>query len=181
MTAASYAEQILLALDRRLDAEVELILYGRAALHLGFPNPPEEFGLSRDVDAVFWRGQAEQLSARTNFWAAVEEVNREFAEEDLYISHFFEETQVVLTAEWREQRMAIPGPWTRLKVFRLGNEDLFLTKLMRDDPLDHRDAEFIVERAGFSPEDLRAIIPRAVVPGIPEIAEQFEKASHRFL
>jgi len=45
--------------------------------------------MSRDVDAVMWLGQAEELAERTNFWDVIEEVNTLFADQELYISHFF--------------------------------------------------------------------------------------------
>ncbi len=61
------AEKILTALDRKLTASVELTLYGRAALFLGFEHPPAEYALSRDVDAVLWKGQAEMLLEILNF------------------------------------------------------------------------------------------------------------------
>ena len=41
----SNAELILRAVDARLDCVVDLTLYGRAALHLGFPHPPLEYAL----------------------------------------------------------------------------------------------------------------------------------------
>ena len=50
------AIKLLAALDERLTCQVELTLYGRAALQLGFPNPPPEYALSRDVDAVMLTG-----------------------------------------------------------------------------------------------------------------------------
>jgi hypothetical protein len=59
----SNAERILRALDSHLNQVVELTLYGRAALQLGFPNPPEEYARSHDVDVVLWLGQAEELAA----------------------------------------------------------------------------------------------------------------------
>ena len=95
------AQRILALLDTQLTSRIELTLYGRAALHLGFPNAPREQALSRDVDAVFWLGQAEELSEKTNFWEAIEVVNRELADQELYISHFFTENQVVLLPDWR--------------------------------------------------------------------------------
>ena len=58
------AEQILSLLDSELTSRVELTLYGRAALYLGFPNAPRDHALSRDVDAVLWLGQAEELNQR---------------------------------------------------------------------------------------------------------------------
>lgn len=62
------AEKILTALDEELTSRIDLTLYGRAALHLGFPQSPKEHGLSHDVDAVFWVGQAEELNEKSNFW-----------------------------------------------------------------------------------------------------------------
>ena len=61
---------ILNLLDEKLNSKVELTLYGRAALQLGFEKPLEEHALTKDVDAVFQIGQAEMLLAQTNFWEA---------------------------------------------------------------------------------------------------------------
>jgi len=126
---------------------VELTLYGRAAFILGFEDAPKEFARSKDIDAVLWVGQADELARTTNFWEAVEEVNREFRDQELYISHLFEEDQVVLTREWRQQRSRVNGSWNKLMVYRLGDADLFLSRLMRNDPQDIADASFVVNRA----------------------------------
>ena len=175
------AEKLLAAVDEGLSGTVELTLYGRAALHLGFPNPLPEYALSLDVDAVMWIGQAEELAERTNFWSVIEQVNALYADQELYISHFFEESQVVLTPGWQSKRIPIPGPWRKLSVYRLGNEDLFLSKLMRDDPIDRTDALFIVQSAPLTPEQIRRAIREARVPPVPEIVEQFERCARRFL
>jgi len=42
--------KILKTLDANLQSEVRLILYGRAALVLGFEDSPQEFGATMDVD-----------------------------------------------------------------------------------------------------------------------------------
>jgi len=177
----SHAETILRSLDEALNTSVELTLYGRAALQLGFPDPPKEFALSRDVDAVFWLGQADELATRSNFWEAIEQVNRKLADQELYVSHFFEEDQVILCPAWRSNRVRIAGTWRHLQLFRLGDVDLFLTKLMRDDPLDLADARFIVERSKLSPNQIAGAIQQARVPDIPELREQFAICSKRFL
>jgi len=174
------AEIILATLDRHLQSRVELTLFGRAAMALGFSDPPPEFGLSLDVDGVLWNGQAEELLERTNFWSAVELANAELADAKLYISHFFQEDQVVLSPAWRTRRAALPGAWNRLTLFRLGDEDLFLSKLMRVDPQDLADARFVAGRAGWTPAQIRTILKEARVPGIPEIREQFELCSREF-
>ena len=91
----STANAILSTLDGLLRSRVEMTLYGRAALQLGFADPPEDFALTRDVDAVLWLGQAEQLLSQTNFWEAVDATNAALGDQELYISHFFTEEQVV--------------------------------------------------------------------------------------
>jgi hypothetical protein len=175
------AVRILDALDSLLQNPVELTLYGRAALYLGFPDPPEEYAWSRDIDAVLWTGQAEELNEKTNFWDAVDKVNRAMAGDDLYISHFFEEDQVILRPQWKQERVKIPGPWKKLVLYRLGDLDLLLSKLMRDDPIDQADARFIVSSAGLTREQIEQAIRSARVPKIPEIFEQFQRASQRLL
>ena len=176
----NHASTILGVLDRHLQARIELTLFGRAALSLGFPDAPPEYGLSLDVDGVLWDGQAEQLLEQTDFWTAVDEANRELAPAGLYVSHFFQETQVILTPSWRDRRCPLAGPWPRLQVFRLGDVDLFLTKLMRFDPQDLSDARFLADRAGWSRAQIAGFLREARVPDIPEIREQFELCSREF-
>lgn len=175
------AETILWALDTRLTTRIELTLYGRAALQLGFPEPLSEYAQSMDVDGVLWLGQAEELLHGSNFWTAVDLTNRELAPQGLYISHFFEESQLVLTSSWRQQRVPIQGPWNHLCLLRLGDKDLFLTKLMRYDPIDVADAQFILDRSGMTRKDIRDLISLACLPNIAEIKEQFALCSKRFV
>ena len=175
------AQLILNELDARLNMPVELTLYGRAAIQLGFKNPPEDALLSMDVDAVFWIGQAEQLNEKTNFWEAVEQVNRALGEQGLYISHFFEEDMVILRPDWKERRAKIESSFRKIDLFRLSDVDLLLSKLMRDDPQDQQDALFITKEAGLSLADIQSAIQRARIPPIPEIIEEFKKASRRLL
>ena len=175
------AEQILSLLDSELTSPVDLTLYGRAALHLGFSRAPQDHALSRDVDAVLWIGQAEELNEKTNFWQAVERVNEQLADQELYISHLFTESQVILRPNWHDERVALHGGWTQLSLHRLGDVDLLLSKLMRDDPIDRADAQFIVEAAHLSLLDITQAIAAARVPEIPEIQEQFKLASRKLL
>jgi hypothetical protein len=173
--------RILDLLDAKLTSPVELTLYGRAALHLGFPDPLADYALTHDVDAVLWIGQAEALDENTNFWQAVEAVNEELSDQELYISHFFSEDQVILRPDWQEDRVRIRGEWQLLALYRLGNLDLLLSKLMRDDPIDQSDARFIVSRAGLKEAGIRAALKAARVPDSEEIREQFALASERLL
>jgi len=175
------AEQILTALDATLTTRVELTLYGRAALLLGYEDPPAEYALSQDVDAVMWMGQAEELCATTDFWDAVERVNAELAHDGLYISHFFTEDQVALRPNWRDCRVAVKKTWPRLNLTRLGDLDLLLSKLMRDDPVDAADAQFIVKSGGLGRSDIERAIAAVRLPASSEVREEFRRASARLL
>ncbi len=175
------AERILSELDGALDSEIELTLYGRAAFLLGFPDPQVEFSQSLDVDAVLWLGQAEELANESNFWEALEVTNRKLEPEGLYMSHLFEENQVILTKEWRERRLPIKGSWANLRLHRLSDEDLLLSKLMRDDPQDRQDALFIIRHRGWSRIDLENLLAEAVVPDLRELRDEYREASHSLL
>jgi hypothetical protein len=181
MNTSGNAWRILSTLDSHLDSPAELTLYGRAAIHLGFPEAPEETAYSRDVDAVLWLGQAEELAGRTNFWEALETTNELLAADGLYISHLFVEDQVILRPCWREVRVAIPAPFAKLHLYRLSDLDLLLSKLMRDDAQDLRDALHIAAAAGLSDEQIQEACGAARVPAIPEIAEQFDLCRAKFL
>ena len=177
----TYAERILSELDRGLDGAVELTLYGRAAFLLGFENPPIQFSQSMDVDAVLWLGQADEMEEQTNFWDALEQVNKALEPEGFYMSHLFEEDQVILTADWKANRKPISGDWKNLNLTRLSDEDLLLSKLMRDDPQDRQDALFIIERNEWKEGELLQIFQKAVVPELREIHEEFDKAKAALL
>jgi hypothetical protein len=175
------AEKILHLLDRQLNQPVELTIYGRAAIQLGYDNPPAEYATSLDVDVVLWIGQAEELMRSGNFWEAVESVNRQLSGEGLYISHFFEETQVILRPDWLQHRMPLAGDWKRLLLYRLGDADLLLSKLMRDDPQDLKDSLFICAQRHFTSEDVERFCRQARVPPVQEVEEHFAIMKNRLL
>ncbi len=176
-----YAHRILSELDSHLDSSVELTLYRRAAFFLGFPDPPPQFSQSLDVDAILWLGQADDLEAHTNFWDALEKTNLALESQGYYMSHLFEEDQVILTEDWKQQRVPICGTWAHLNLARLSDKDLLLSKLMRDDPQDRKDALFIVRRNSWSEGDLTGFFAEAVIPELQEIREEFEKANAALL
>ena len=165
--------RLLKRLDELLDSPVELTLYGRAALELGFTAPKPEYSRSLDVDIVLWIGQAEELDDIGNFWKALEQLNEEFDADGLYISHLFEENQVILSRQWRRRRAAIPLSFSRLKLYRLSDMDLLLSKLMRYDPTDLEDILFIIASANLPPGDISLELANALIPDLPEIREQF--------
>jgi hypothetical protein len=171
------ADTILSTLDGLLDQPVDITIYGRAALQLGFTRQRPEYAVSMDVDVVLWSDQAEILAGTTSFWDAVEETNRRLASGGLYISHFFDETQVILTPEWRSQRLPVQGPWRKLILHRLGNGDLLLSKMMRVDPQDLDDARFIIRESGLTSNDIRSLVARARIPDSAELREQFQLCS----
>ena len=59
------ASLILEALDSYLNHPVRLILYGRAAIQLGFSHPPSDIAQSKDVDGIIPLSDLEGL---TPFW-----------------------------------------------------------------------------------------------------------------
>lgn len=61
---------ILQTLDRHLTHPVELILYGRAALALGFPAHEPWHDTTQDVDAIIPLAQLAELRADEQFWNA---------------------------------------------------------------------------------------------------------------
>lgn len=177
----NFAQRILGELDKRLDSKVELALYGRAAFVLGFPDLENEFAQSYDVDAVLWLGQDAELEQKSNFWEALEAVNLSLASEGLYMSHLFGEEQVILRPSWRILRRSILGPWTNLELSRLADEDLLLSKLMRDDPQDREDALFLVRVNKWDRAFVQALADEARVPEISELQEEFVNAKRRLL
>jgi len=168
------AERILRRLDELLTEPAQLTLYGRAAMLLGFPNPKPEFARSMDVDVVLWLGQAEEFERSGNFWSALDRLNEEFEQSGLYMSHLFDETQVVLLPDWRNRRVAIPLACSRLSLSRLSDSDMMLSKMMRYDPVDLEDLAFIITAAGLSPAQVSQAVRHARIPESAEIHEQFE-------
>ncbi len=166
------AERILARLDELLEQPVDITIYGRAALSMGFEVSKEEYALSLDVDAVLWMGQAEELEENGNFWNALDQVNKEFQTSGLYMSHLFEERQVFLQPDWRANRIAIRNDFRKLALFRLSDGDLLLSKMMRYDPVDLDDLTFIIDASGLKPAQVSAVIHRGRLPESEEVHEQ---------
>lgn len=57
------AERIVSTLDSLLDHKVSLVIYGRAAVVLGFTNPPVEVANSLDVDVILRDSHTPSLDA----------------------------------------------------------------------------------------------------------------------
>lgn len=167
-------ERILAALDRHLQRPTRVILYGRAALALGYPGVAPELGATMDVDAILPAVQMAVIEQDSQFWEALELANRELEPEGLYMTHLFSDEQVILSPDWLLRIVALPCPaWRRLQAFRPSTLDLILTKMMREDPQDLADIGFLLRREAIGVAELRAAFTRARVPEIVEIAEAF--------
>lgn len=83
---------------------------------------------------------------------------------------------MILTEGWREERVSISGAWKHLCLTRLSDKDLFLSKLMKDDPQDREDALFIVRRNDWKVGTITEFFEEAVIPDLQEIHDEFDKA-----
>lgn len=177
------AERILRQFDQGLDHEIRLVLYGRAAIVLGYPNAPADLARTLDVDVIVPESDAGRLAADENFWASQEAANRALEKEGLYLTHIFEARQVFLRRSWEEHLVRLVRPPARwLRLYRPAALDLVLTKMMRgDDPQDLADAGFLIRQERLGPDDLEAAFREAVIPEIPELQAEFEKAKPRVL
>ena len=171
--------RILQAVDARLDQPVELYLFGRAALVLGFVDPPAAAAATQDVDGIIPNHLVAGLQANDAWWTALQGANEELAAEGLYLTHLFDEEQIILRADWLAYAVDVLGPATRfLRLRRPATTDLILTKMMRGlDPEDMQDVRFYLEREpSIGVEELQKAFMAAVGPDIPEIWQLFETA-----
>lgn len=154
------------------------MLYGRAALYLGFPDPPLEFGTTQDVDGIIQLSQLTALLEDHDFWDAQERANRILEPRGLYITHLFSEEQVFLRPDWGLYLVPVTRPITRwLRLFRPHAVDLILTKMMRgNDPQDMEDIAFIVTKAGVTPAEMESAFAQVRMPDLPELRDAFEIA-----
>jgi hypothetical protein len=168
--------RILEALDRFLKSSFELIVYGRSALALGYPNPPADFLVTLDVDAILPSKDLQAIEANDDFWEAQDRVNALFVDSGLYFTHLFEERQVILSLDWLKHLVPIQSfGFKKLRLFRPSTHDLILTKMMRVDPQDREDIQFLLRQADFSSSAFRAALESAQRPDVPEIEEAFIK------
>src|SRR6266446_5495461 len=172
------AASILQTLDEHLDHPVRLVLYGRAALHLGFANPPADAGKSQDVDCIIPLTDLEALTADMGFWDAQEATNEKLRPAGLYITHLFRDDQVFLRRGWEQHILPIARPTVRwLKLFRPATLDLILTKMMRgNDPQDMAAAEFMIRRDGITEGQLLEAFSQMKPIEMIELRDAFERA-----
>ena len=161
-------------LDSFLERETRVVLYGRAALALGFDGAPPEFAVTRDVDAILPAAELAVIEADEQFWKALGRTNRELELSGLYMTHLFMDEQVILSPGWLEKlvRLSLPE-LNRLRVYRPSVLDLVLTKMMRRDPQDFADIKFLLRQESFTEARIMEAFARAHCPGIDEIRAAF--------
>ena len=171
--------RILQTVDAKLDHPIEFFLFGRAALVLGFDDPPAEAAATQDVDGIIPRDLLAALRNDDQWWTALKSANDELEAEGLYLTHLFDEEQIILRANWREHVLDVLSPSLRFLVLRRPSTiDLILTKMMRGpDPDDMADVRFYLEREpDIGVPELQAAFAAAVGPDIPEIWQLFAAA-----
>lgn len=172
----NHPQTILRTLDGFLDHEVRLILYGRAALALGYDDSPEAFHATMDVDAILPSVEMSSIEADEGFWMAIEKTNETLAQSGLYLTHLFADNQVILRESWLDhlEPIAMTG-LEHLKLYRPDTLDLVLTKMMRVDPQDREDIDFLLKHCPLDERGLNNLIAAAKVPAIPEIRDAFDE------
>ncbi len=173
---------ILAVLDGYLERPTRVILYGRAALALGFPEADASLGATMDVDAILPSVGMAAIEADAQFWTALERCNRELEPRGLYMTHLFPDNQVILTPDWLGRIASIQGgDWRYLRPYRPSVLDLILTKMMREDPQDLADIGFLLQQESINAAMLQAAWAAARVPDIDEIRLAFMANQPRVL
>lgn len=169
--------KILRILDKNLSHPVSLLIYGRAAIALGFPVPPDDAGTTMDVDAILPMQELDAIVQDGKFWEALDQTNQELESDGLYMTHIFQEDQVILSPNWLENTVPIELGLNHIQLRRPSTLDLVLTKMMRgNDPKDLEDAGFLIATGKIRPEELSEAFKTAIVPDVGEIREAFQQA-----
>lgn len=169
-------ERILQALDRHLRQPTRIVLFGRAALALGYGAPGSAFGVTQDVDAILPAIEMARIEADRQFWDALEAANKELEPTGLYMTHLFTDEQVLLSADWLEKIVPVQATvaFGHIELFRPSGTDLILTKMMRNDPQDVQDIRFLLSQEKIAPAQLTQAFGGARVPPVPEIVQIFQ-------
>ena len=172
----SNPERILRLLDSHLEKETRIVLFGRAALALGYGELGAQFGKTLDVDAILPAVEMEKIEADVQFWKAIEITNKSLMPEGLYVSHLFTDEQVAITPDWLKKIVPIEiGGLKHLRLFRPSTIDLILTKMMRNDRQDIGDISFLLAQERVDGIELDKAIASARPLDIPELQRIFTK------
>jgi hypothetical protein len=176
--SSPHPELLLRALDEALNHDVELILYGRSALWLGFDNPPAAAAATQDVDAIIPERQVQPLAEDPGFWDARDAVNEKFKSEGLYITHLFPEHEVFLRQGWENHVVPITRlNLNHLRLRRPATIDLILTKMMRGaDEQDMADAGFMIRHDKITESQLVDAFSQMNPIELVELRDAFDSA-----
>jgi Nucleotidyltransferase of unknown function (DUF6036) len=120
------------------------------------------------------------FSTKPDAWQYIEKTNDELQSSGLYITHLFAESQVILSSRWLDRLEPINlSGLKHLRIYRPSVNDLILTKMMRIDPQDRSDIEYLVRQLPNLKID--ELLADARVPDIAEIREAFEENSRWLL
>lgn len=174
--------RILRALDSRLEHPVELTLIGKAAIWLGYDQPPEDYGSTLDVDAVVPASASAALDQDIAFWDALAQTNDALSGHGLYLTHIFEESQVFLRPYWAGLRVRIMRPeLERVSLFRPATLDLILTKMMRGADAAHMaEIQWLITQDGIRRAEMLRCLDEVRLPDdTAEWAELFAEAGEK--
>ncbi len=171
--------QILWELDKYLTEETPLIIFGKAAIVLGYPTAPEDYESTQDVDAIIPMEILEALCENEGFWNALNQTNEALKDTGLYMTHIFQEDQIILSTDWLQNTVPIETGFKHLKIQRPSTIDLVLTKMARGDDADMEEIKFLIKTDKITPDQLKAAFQSARVPNIPEIKEIFVATQNR--
>ena len=174
----SNAARIVSVLDGLLTKEAKLIIYGRAAIALGFENPPQATLRSLDVDALLTTSYESAFADSPEFWDAQGELNRLLEREGLYMTHIFPADMVFLRRQWESEVIPTLRPqFKHLRLFRPATLDLLLTKMMRgNDAQDMEDIDFLIRHDRLTRPQIEGAFSDAVLPDNQELHDAFERA-----
>ena len=177
--------QLILSVpDRHLARATRVIVYGRAAIALGYSDAAADVAATLDVDALLPSVEMAAIEADEQFWRALDATNRELEPQGLYmtLTHLFPDDQVILTPDWLGRIVEIPSAeWKLARVHRPATLDLILTKMMREDPHDLADVGFLLRQEAIGPDSLGAAFAAARVPAFEEIERAFAANQPRVL
>lgn len=149
-------------LDLRLDVTIHLL--GGAALDLVYGI--ERF--SEDVDCICTLTEARTIDSDT-FQNAVANANEMLEPQGLYLTHIFDEDELVHLPDWTS-RLTTPPPdaptFCRFDYNAVSAEDIILSKLTRFDEKDKLDIAALMRSRAITREMIDALIPLVVVPDV---------------
>ena len=167
-------QRILQTLDSYLEKETRIVLFGRAALALGYGDRGARFGKTQDVDAILPTVEMARIEADSQFWKAIDLTNKSLESSGLYVSHLFTDRQIALTPGWLGKIEMIPsGDYKFLRLFRPSSLDLILTKMMRNDKEDLEDIRFILSQEKIDQRQLDFAFSGSAPLEVPELQRIF--------